>query len=167
MTAERARQAFASFEQRLAALRASDPSLVPACKRGCAYCCYPGNLQISRAEAAAIVEHVEASWSDADRASLRKRLEHYQSMPIMERWNARVPCPLLDEQQGTCTVYEVRPLRCRGWNSTDPSACEARDHTPIPSVLEQHQLAKEVTSELVPADLTDLAAALLQLDGRA
>ena len=83
MTAERARQSFASFDKRLAVLRASDPSLVPACKRGCAHCCYPGNLQISRSEAAAIVEHVEASWSEADRAALRKRLEHAKGMPPM------------------------------------------------------------------------------------
>jgi Fe-S-cluster containining protein len=162
MTGERARESFARFDKRLTVLRASDPSLAVACKSGCAHCCYPANLQISRSEAAAIVEHVETSWSAADRDALRERVEHAAGMAMMDRWNGRVPCPLLDEQAGTCMAYEVRPLRCRGWSSTDVSACEARDGTPIPTVLAQHKIAKEIRRELALDDQTELAAALLR-----
>jgi Fe-S-cluster containining protein len=42
-----------------------------------------------------------------------------------EAWAARrLPCALLKE--GRCSVYPVRPLTCRGFNSADAAACQ--DH---------------------------------------
>lgn len=40
-----------------------------------------------------------------------------------ERFAARIPCPLLDEASGLCTVHAVRPLLCAGWGSTEESDC--------------------------------------------
>lgn len=38
------------------------------------------------------------------------------------RQRLRIPCPLLVDNR--CSVYPVRPIACRGWNSTDARACE-------------------------------------------
>jgi hypothetical protein len=38
------------------------------------------------------------------------------------------PCPFL--QEGQCSIYEVRPLACRGKNSLDAKACEQSLHDP-------------------------------------
>jgi len=40
-------------------------------------------------------------------------------------------CPLLDRESGDCTIYEARPLGCRGHVAVDeePSACDREDPT--------------------------------------
>jgi hypothetical protein len=69
----------------------------------------------------------------------------------VERARAGVPCPLLED--GACSVYEVRPLICRGWSSLDASACERHfadpDGTPVaPSYRVAYELASAVLAGL-------------------
>ena len=45
------------------------------------------------------------------------------NLKACERKKAKIPCPLLKDN--ICSVYEVRPLACRGWNSTNVKDCES------------------------------------------
>jgi hypothetical protein len=43
-------------------------------------------------------------------------------MAAADRLSPDHPCPFLEDAR--CSIYEVRPLSCRGTNSMDASACE-------------------------------------------
>jgi Fe-S-cluster containining protein len=61
-----------------------------------------------------------------------------------DRWKAaRLPCPLLVNNR--CSVYPVRPLTCRGYNSSNARCCEqtvkARERVEVPVYSPQHRIA--------------------------
>lgn len=91
-----------------------------ACRSGCAHCCYT-RVEASIPEIIALAEHLKASGRDSKinfAAAAARAREHD------EAGNTRHPvCPLLEGDK--CSVYEVRPLRCRGWNSFDVGGCRA------------------------------------------
>ena len=99
-----------------------------ACAEGCAWCCYLGYASISVPEAVAIADHLRDELDEEMQARIGARLdaaiEGAEGLSPQARWRAREPCPFLDVDRGQCRVYEVRPLRCRGWNSLDADACE-------------------------------------------
>ena len=57
----------------------------------------------------------------------RKRVAELAQNPLIfsdsEKPRARIPCALLSDD-GSCSVYEVRPLPCRSWLSTDVESCK-------------------------------------------
>ena len=61
------------------------------------------------------------------RAALDGRIEAHRAATAgldgAARRLARAACPLLVD--GRCSVYPIRPMSCRGWNSLDVQACEA------------------------------------------
>src|SRR5262249_21283762 len=88
-----------------------------------------------------------------------------------DRWSAaRLPCPLLVDNR--CSVYPVRPLTCRGFNSSDAHQCERwvkkRERIEVPIYERQHRLATFVLDGLraglsesgLPDDLLELTSAL-------
>ncbi|MEQ9323860.1 MAG: YkgJ family cysteine cluster protein [Polyangiaceae bacterium] len=99
-----------------------------ACADGCAWCCYLGYASISVPEAVAIADHLRDELDEEMQTRIEARLdaaiEGAEGLGPSARWRAREPCPFLDVDRGRCRVYEVRPLRCRGWNSLDANACE-------------------------------------------
>jgi Fe-S-cluster containining protein len=101
--------------------------MVPACKAGCAYCCY-GTVFASAPEVLRIASHLTTCRPREEVARLAEELaktaERIAGMTQEERQAARVPCPLLDVPTGRCTVYEVRPFSCRAYNSGDAAACQ-------------------------------------------
>jgi Fe-S-cluster containining protein len=115
----------------------------PACHTGCSACCYRV-VQVTLPEIAAIGEFLEVRPDDG----LSERLERYERAvaPSFGRNLSalRPECPFLLD--GECSIYEVRPLRCRGLNSLDVSACEkwrdrADEQVPIPAVRGQMESA--------------------------
>jgi Fe-S-cluster containining protein len=112
------------------------------CKEGCADCCRKPGVLISVPELLRIVSHIQSSWDEESRAALAARARRYaaqiEGRCFDDATNESVPCPLLVEER--CSVYEVRPLVCRGYNSTSVDACrsahaDARQLVPIFSVL--------------------------------
>lgn len=84
----------------------------PVCRKGCASCCFRPVLA-TLTEVAAIRKHV-----------LGTPLES----PLRERFNGKsAACPLLVNDE--CSVYPVRPLACRGLNSTNLDVCIAHDRS--------------------------------------
>jgi Fe-S-cluster containining protein len=53
---------------------------------------------------------------------LTARVRVVSAMDHDERWSARIPCALLGDD-GKCTIYEARPLRCRAFHSYSVATC--------------------------------------------
>jgi|GEM_PF-2250001 len=104
------------------------PSGHLACGAGCASCCN-AHVGVEMAEAFVILEYLRRTRSDDTvddlLARTAARASEVAGLDPATRWAARVPCIFLDPDAGTCTIYEARPLACRGYNSTNRDACEA------------------------------------------
>ena len=95
-----------------------------ACRKGCSDCCHaPVNATI--VEAAAIVEALKRDRTTAELASLVAELRAYvddlHSKIETGAHQFRRACPLLRGNE--CSVYETRPLICRGQASWDKEIC--------------------------------------------
>lgn len=117
------------------------------CKPGCAWCCHRVVLA-TIPEVLSIHSHVDLNFSDQEKKDLDVRLDKYSSnWDRAELAKSRVPCPFLVND--LCSIYEVRPLSCRGMNSVDVSTCveiEKNPNTASPraSLPAQHALAEAV-----------------------
>jgi hypothetical protein len=98
-----------------------------------------------------------------------------RGMTAAERQSPALPCPFLEE--GRCSIYEARPLSCRGTNSLDAAACERTLRDPearaeflagalsLPCYLEPIRAFHAVTAglQLGLGELHGLAVAPLEL----
>lgn len=119
-------------EQAWADARAAEPaqSVTASCAAGCGWCCHQP-VEASTIEVLAIAAHLR---HHSDAATVRARLA---------AWPGGRLCPFLAD--GTCAIYPVRPLKCRGLYQPDPRWCMATfakidppeggppiRHTPLP-----------------------------------
>lgn len=105
-----------------------------ACHAGCDYCCYPP-VAATVPEVANIVAFVETQLSSEEGERLRSRVSAVKQetahLTGAQRASISLACPYLE--QGRCSVYPVRPLACRGFNSYDESVCrEVFEHPKEP-----------------------------------
>jgi hypothetical protein len=101
-----------------------DPRPLP-CRKGCCYCCYLP-VEVLAPEALAIAQYVREKFSPEERERLDRAIDDHikatEGMDQDRRAGCRtIPCPLLKD--GACTVYEVRPMSCRGYHSFDVEQC--------------------------------------------
>ena len=105
------------------------------CRRGCDFCCRR-IVVAGVSEAVRIGEHVRKTFSASQKEALAARAAAYaaDSLPFRDgrALMARPTCPFLVE--GDCSIYELRPLACRGWNSYSARACQARANDPSPLI---------------------------------
>jgi hypothetical protein len=117
-----------------------------ACKMGCDYCCYL-EVNVSVPEVIRLVSFIRENFSQEEVRSLVKRLGMAEcvvhDMNSFARLFAKVPCPLLKD--GKCSVYEARPLVCRGYNSHSWVACAQELKHPRSSGAVPHDEAKRDT----------------------
>ena len=117
------------------------------CREGCSYCCRKPGVLVTVPELLRIVQHVQ------DDVRCRERLPPCASAPAVmfsssagrsfdEPTDESVPCPLLSDER--CTVYEIRPLTCRGYNSTSVDACR-KAHESTNVLVPIFALIKDVT----------------------
>ncbi len=103
-----------------------------ACRKGCSYCCRLVNIAVAIPEALAVAEYLRKRTGKDEREGVRRRIDGFlkktKGLDYQQRAMVRHPCPLLVED--VCSVHEVRPLACRGWNSLDASKCEEDLHHP-------------------------------------
>jgi hypothetical protein len=150
----------------------------PACSSGCAHCCYQA-VGVTAPEVFAIYDHLEATLPpEAFLAALdrvRSADDRTRGLTVNERISPALPCPLLEGER--CSVYEVRPLSCRGKNSLDADACKRTLHdsdaraefiagrVAIPCVLEPVRAVHAVTAglQLAAHELHGLAMQPLEL----
>ena len=124
-------RAMASTSRLIAGLLERAPEGALACRAGCDHCCYQV-VGVTAAEAVTIHAHVTRSRGPDELERLRAHVADLyarsRGLSSAERFSAQHPCPFL--AGGSCTIYEVRPLSCRGMNSLDASECEARLRDP-------------------------------------
>ncbi|HET9931856.1 MAG TPA: YkgJ family cysteine cluster protein [Polyangiaceae bacterium] len=125
------RRAMASTSELIAGLLARAPAGALACKAGCDHCCYQV-VGVTAAEVLTIFEHLQRTRSAEERERIRARArqsyERGRGLSSAERFSPEHPCVFLEG--GACSIYEVRPLSCRGMNSLDAAECEARLRDP-------------------------------------
>jgi Fe-S-cluster containining protein len=102
-----------------------------ACASGCSHCCHQP-VSVTPAEAFAIVHYLRQTRSEQDLAVLVERLEQRRAategLTRAQQYSPEYPCLFLVE--GTCSIYDARPLVCRGMNSLDAEDCRRRMHDP-------------------------------------
>jgi Fe-S-cluster containining protein len=99
-----------------------------ACNPECAYCCYVPRVLVTLPELARIVERVQA-WPVDQIEALKVRLEAHilaQSSDIASP-AARPPCAFLVGRR--CSIYDARPLVCRGQHAYDVQECKTHCET--------------------------------------
>jgi Fe-S-cluster containining protein len=96
-----------------------------ACKRGCYWCCYQ-SIPVSAPETFRISRFLSSESMRDRRAAVIERLRKLDARTrgrdLKERAKLRVPCAFLEN--GSCTVYEVRPLACAEMTSFDVQDCK-------------------------------------------
>jgi uncharacterized protein len=112
------------------------------CREGCAYCCCKPGVLVTVPELLRVLSAVDERFDADARTQLGSRAERYvkqiEGRHFNDAFDESVPCPLLVDSR--CSVYDVRPLVCRGYNSTSVEACraahgDARQLIPIFTVL--------------------------------
>lgn len=105
-------------------ITASKPEI--ACRKGCALCCHL-RVHARAHEVFAIVEHVERTFTAAERVALLDRLQAHtnavRQLTIAEHQTRNMACPFLS-QGGACLIYEARPFSCRAYHSCSISHCQ-------------------------------------------
>jgi Fe-S-cluster containining protein len=130
-TVELARNAMAATSRLAEALLSRAPAGAVACKAGCDHCCHQP-VGLTPPEALAIFAHLRQTLTSAELAAVALRLAQRErearGLSSLERFSPDQPCPFLE--RGQCSIYEVRPLACRGMNSLDAEECKTRLREP-------------------------------------
>ena len=96
-----------------------------ACRSGCTYCCMVP-VAASAPEVLAIATFVREQFDEERQVALARRVEASisatEGMDMSQRDRVRLDCPFLEA--GQCTVYEVRPIACRGYSSYRVEDCK-------------------------------------------
>lgn len=103
----------------------------PECKAGCAFCCYY-KVEARAHEILLIKEYINKHFNTEKVASVKTALEANASiirgLTPEQHLTTNLQCTLLDNNQ--CSIYPVRPFRCRNFHSTDANACEQSHSDP-------------------------------------
>jgi len=130
-TVELACTAMAATSRLADALLARAPAGAVACRAGCDHCCHQP-VGLTPPEALAIAAYLRQTLASqeltATAARLAQRARATRGLSSAERFSPDHPCPFLD--RGQCSIYEVRPLACRGMNSLDAEECKTRLRDP-------------------------------------
>ena len=130
--AELARAVMAGASRLIDTLLARVPAGTVACQAGCDHCCHQ-SVGLTPPEALAIHDHLRASRSPEQFAALAARVGALRAktrgLSTDERFSPQYPCLFLEG--GRCSIYEVRPLACRGMNALDAEDCARRLRDPV------------------------------------
>jgi Fe-S-cluster containining protein len=112
--------------------------VTPTCSKGCAHCCRQ-EISVTRAEAEAIVEWIEAAWPADRRAAFADRVRAWLAWfrgEGRERVAGGMPREIALYEHGpqcvaliddACTIYPTRPMMCRmHFVRSSPDACRQR-----------------------------------------
>ena len=97
----------------------------PACKAGCAFCCHY-KVEVRAHEMLLIKDYMSKTFSAEKIADVLAEAEAnaaiIRSLTPEQHLTTNLKCALLQDNQ--CSIYPVRPFRCRNFHSTDANACE-------------------------------------------
>jgi len=110
-------------DKQVAQIEATSPDKVD-CKPGCCFCCYRPVFALVP-EILAAFAYINENFSDEEKLQLRERLNAYIAEADRIEGTRRLnwtSCPLL--VNGLCTIYDARPMTCRGIGSLDVEVCK-------------------------------------------
>jgi Fe-S-cluster containining protein len=112
--------------------KAIDESPVkPACKAGCAFCCHY-KVEVRAHEMLLIKDYVSKTFTAERIAAMLAEAETnaaiIRTLTPEQHLTTNIKCALLQDNQ--CSIYPVRPFRCRNFHSTDAAACEQSHNDP-------------------------------------
>ena len=119
-----ARSSLDRLDQSLAAAAATAGEK-SACRVGCSYCCY---LKVGARpeEVFAIVDFVRENFTPERSKELREAVAAnariMRRSTAAEQLAATLKCPFLVD--GACSIYEVRPARCRTYHAVNVKGCQ-------------------------------------------
>ena len=126
------------------AITTKAPAVPSACQVGCAWCCYK-TVGSAAPEVLRIADYLRTHLSpEALEATLDRviRLDEERRLAHPDKRSKARPCSLLKDNQ--CIAYPVRPLTCRGFNSSDARKCEMsldpHNKVVVPAYLPQQRL---------------------------
>jgi Fe-S-cluster containining protein len=126
-----ARNAMAATSRLADGLLARAPAGAVACQAGCDHCCHQA-VGVTAPEALAIFDHLKSTRSSGELARVAAKVSQHHArtrgLSSQERFSPDHPCPFLEA--GNCSIYEARPLSCRGMNSLDADECATRLRDP-------------------------------------
>lgn len=97
----------------------------PACKAGCAFCCHY-KVEVRAHEMLLIKDYISKTFSTEKIAAVLAEVEAnaaiIRTLTPEQHLTTNLKCALLQDNQ--CSIYPVRPFRCRNFHSTDANACE-------------------------------------------
>ncbi len=97
----------------------------PACKAGCAFCCHY-KVEVRAHEMLLIKDYISKTFSAEKITSVLAEAEAnaviIRTLTPEQHLTTNLKCALLQDNQ--CSIYPVRPFRCRNFHSTDAGACE-------------------------------------------
>lgn len=95
-----------------------------ACQAGCWYCCYY-KVDASAEEVLHIADYVRVKFSPERlqklKADVAGNAQTMRALSDTEQLRANLKCVFLDD--GKCSVYEVRPARCKIFHARDLAGC--------------------------------------------
>ncbi len=107
------------------------PAGAVACKAGCDHCCHQ-SVGVTPPEALAIWRHLTETLSPAELTEVAAHVAavHARTTGLSsdDRYSPDHPCAFL--RAGQCSIYDVRPLACRGMNAFDAGVCARRLRDP-------------------------------------
>ena len=97
----------------------------PACKAGCAFCCHY-KVEVRAHEMLLIKDYMSKTFNAEKIAAVLAEVEAnaaiIRTLTPEQHLTTNLKCALLQDNQ--CSIYPVRPFRCRNFHSTDANACE-------------------------------------------
>lgn len=97
----------------------------PVCKAGCAFCCYY-KVEVRAHEMLSIKTYISKHFSTEKIQQVLSEAEQnaalIRAITPEQHLTTNMKCPLLQDNQ--CSVYPVRPYRCRSFHATNADACE-------------------------------------------
>ena len=136
---------FYSRQDTVIAAAIASATVKPACQSGCAYCCYY-KVEATAAEVLAIrhfavsrftPEQLQCTVQQASR-----NVEEAKGFSYAEHLMTNQACPFL--VNNACSVYSVRPSKCRIFHATDVEGCKSsyeRPDVPVPETYVPEVLA--------------------------
>jgi Fe-S-cluster containining protein len=93
------------------------------CSEGCDSCCHQV-VGVTPVELLVIVQHLMIAGRSIEELKIKARdlAARARGLTPRERYSREHPCVFLE--QGRCSIYEARPLACRGVNAMERGPCE-------------------------------------------
>jgi Fe-S-cluster containining protein len=133
--------------------------LVPACHRGCGWCCHGVKVNVSALEALVIANHLKLAEPQLQ-ADVKAAAEHRRELTAEQLFVSGARCPFLSASHD-CRIHAVRPIACRRHCCMDASECERAIENPkLKLVVSQH------SAVLAVGTLAGLAVAAALQDAR-